>query len=104
VVFSAAGGLVPVALIDGAPRHAPRPELVGATLGFLMQGNNVGLLLGPVIAGALAAAFGWPMVSSFVAALAFAAALLALALRREADRQPSRNPAGAQEQPVGGNS
>jgi DHA1 family inner membrane transport protein len=81
VVFSAVGGLVPVALIDGAPRHAPRPDLVGATVGFLMQGNNVGLLLGPVISGGLAAALGWPMVSFFVAALAFAAVVLTLTLR-----------------------
>jgi MFS transporter, DHA1 family, inner membrane transport protein len=81
VVFSAVGGLIPVALIDGAPRHAPRPELVGATVGFLMQGNNVGLVFGPAMAGGLAAALGWPMVSSLIAALAFAAVLLTLALR-----------------------
>jgi MFS transporter, DHA1 family, inner membrane transport protein len=81
VLFSAVGGLIPVALIDGAPRHAPRPDLVGATVGFLMQGNNVGLLLGPAVAGGLAAALGWPIVSSFVAALGFVA-VLTLALRR----------------------
>jgi MFS transporter, DHA1 family, inner membrane transport protein len=81
VVFSAVGGLIPVALIDGAPRHAPRPGLVGATVGLLLQGNNVGLLLGPVVSGGLAAALGWPMVSFFVAALAFAAILLTFALR-----------------------
>jgi predicted MFS family arabinose efflux permease len=34
VAFSAVGGLIPVALLDGASRHAPRPELVGATVGF----------------------------------------------------------------------
>lgn len=81
VVFSAISGLIPVALIDAAPRHAPRPELVGATVGFLMQGNNLGLVLGPAGAGALAAALGWPAVSVFVAAVALAAGLLALALR-----------------------
>jgi MFS transporter, DHA1 family, inner membrane transport protein len=81
VLFSAVGGLIPVALIDGARRHAPRPDLVGATVGFLMQGNNVGLLLGPVISGGLAAALGWPMASFFIAALAFAAVPLTLALR-----------------------
>ncbi|HET8725870.1 MAG TPA: MFS transporter, partial [Alphaproteobacteria bacterium] len=81
VVFSAVGGLVPVALIDAAPRHAPRPDLVGATVGFLMQGNNVGLTLGPAAAGALAAASGWPMVSSLVAVIAAVAGLLTLALR-----------------------
>lgn len=87
LVFSAASGLVPVALFDGAPRHAPRPELVGATMGFLMQGNNVGLVVGPAAAGPLAAAFGWSAVAAFVAAVAVAASLLAVALR---DRPPKR--------------
>jgi MFS transporter, DHA1 family, inner membrane transport protein len=87
VLFSAVGGLIPVALIDGAPRHAPRPDLVGATVGFLMQGNAVGLLLGPAISGGLAAALGWPMVSFFIAALAFAAVILTLALRTRSAEQ-----------------
>jgi DHA1 family inner membrane transport protein len=46
-----------------------------------MQGNNVGLLLGPMISGALAAALGWHTVSFFIAALAHAAVLLTLVLR-----------------------
>jgi MFS transporter, DHA1 family, inner membrane transport protein len=90
IVFSAVGGLIPVALIDGAPRHAPRPELVGATVGFLMQGNNVGLVVGPAAAGALAAALGWPAVSLFVAAVALAAGLLAFALQAR-PREPGIN-------------
>jgi DHA1 family inner membrane transport protein len=81
IVFSAVSGLIPVALIDGAPRHAPRPELVGATVGFVMQGNNVGLVLGPAAAGALAAVHGWPAVSLLVAGLAVIAGVLAAALR-----------------------
>jgi MFS transporter, DHA1 family, inner membrane transport protein len=81
IVFSVVAGLLPVALIDGAPRHAPRPELVGAAVGFVMQGNNVGLVVGPATAGALAAAQGWPAVSLLIAALAVAAGLLAVLLR-----------------------
>jgi MFS transporter, DHA1 family, inner membrane transport protein len=86
LLFSAISGLVPVALIDGAPRYAPRPELVGATIGFLMQGNNAGIVVGPAAAGALAAAFGWPAVSFLVVAIVLAAGLLVFALRaRPAD-------------------
>ena len=81
VIFSAVGGLIPVALIDAAPRHAPRPELVGATVGFLMQGNNVGLVVGPAMVGALAPALGWHAVSFFIAVIALAAGLFAFALR-----------------------
>lgn len=81
LVFSAVGGLIPVALFDAAPRHAPRPELVGATVGFLMQGNNVGLVLGPAATGAIAAAAGWPAVSLLVPAIAVAAGILVCALK-----------------------
>ena len=84
VVFSAISGLIPVAIIDGTARHAPRPELVGATVGFAMQGNNVGLALGPATAGALAASFGWSSVPFFVAAVAMAAGVLAVALHKRA--------------------
>lgn len=81
IVFSFVGGFIPVVLIDAAPRHAPRPELVGATMGFLMQGNNVGFVLGPAAVGAIVMAVGWPAVSLFVAVIAFAAAVLVLAFR-----------------------
>lgn len=82
VLFSFASGLVPVVIFDSAPHRAPRPDLVGATIGFAMQGNNVGLVLGPAVAGALVASFGWGMVSVTVVAISVAAAPLALALRR----------------------
>ena len=78
VVFSLVGGLIPVVIFDSAPRKAPRPELVGVTIGFAMQGNNLGLIIGPATAAGIAGAFGWPMVSALVAAIAIAAALLAL--------------------------
>lgn len=104
LAFSAVGGLVPVAILEGAARHAPRPELVGATVGSIMQGNNVGLVLGPALAGALVAAFGWASVSLLVAALAVAAGLLVSRLRRRSgegyapavDDGPGRAPVGGQ--------
>jgi DHA1 family inner membrane transport protein len=77
LVFSFVSGFIPVVLIDGAPRHAPRPELIGAAMGFVMQGNNVGLALGPAMAGAA----GWPAVSFLVVGMAGIAVLLGLLLR-----------------------
>ena len=52
-VYSAVIGVVPAALFTALPVHAPRPELVGASTGLLMQGSNVGSLIGPPITGAL---------------------------------------------------
>jgi MFS family permease len=59
-VYSAVIGVVPGALFTALPIHAPRPELVGASTGLLMQGTNIGGLLGPPITGALVSAGGWP--------------------------------------------
>lgn len=50
-------------------------------MGFVMQGNNVGLVLGPAMARAIAGAAGWPAVSFLLAAMAVAAALLGLLFR-----------------------
>lgn len=62
-VYSAVIGVVPGALFTGLPVHSPRPELVGASTGLLMQGSNLGGLIGPPIAGALVASGGWPAVA-----------------------------------------
>lgn len=59
-VYSAVIGVVPGALFTALAVHSPRPELVGASTGLLMQGSNLGGLIGPPIAGALVAAGGWP--------------------------------------------
>lgn len=59
-LYSAVIGVVPGALFTAIPVHAPRPELAGATAGLLMQGSNVGGLLGPPITAALVASSGWP--------------------------------------------
>ena len=41
-VYSAVIGVVPGALFTAIPVHAPRPQLVGASTGLLMQGSNFG--------------------------------------------------------------
>jgi MFS transporter, DHA1 family, inner membrane transport protein len=81
LVFSFVSGFIPVVLIDGAPRHVPRPELFGAAMGFVMHGNNVGLVLGPALAGAMAEAAGCPAVSFLVAGMAGIGVLLGLLFR-----------------------
>lgn len=88
VVFSFVSGFIPVVLIDAVPRHAPRPELVGATMGFAMQGNNIGLLVGPAAAGAMAAAWGWSSIALLVAAVVLAAAALVAVLNGGRANQP----------------
>lgn len=59
-LYSAVIGAVPAALFTGIAIHAGRPQLVGAATGLLMQGSNIGALLGPPITAALVSAGGWP--------------------------------------------
>ena len=58
-VYAAVIGAVPSALFTAIPVHAPRPPLVGAATGLLMQGSNIGGLIGPPITAALVSAGGW---------------------------------------------
>jgi MFS transporter, DHA1 family, inner membrane transport protein len=59
-VYSAVIGVVPGCLFTALPVHAPRPQLVGAATGLLMQISNFGALIGPPITAALVSAGGWP--------------------------------------------
>ncbi|MDF1722259.1 MAG: MFS transporter [Minwuia sp.] len=46
-LFSAIGGLIPGAILAGAPMHSPGPANVGTTNGVIVQCTNLGSLLGP---------------------------------------------------------
>ena len=59
-VYSAVIGVVPGCLFTAIPVHAPRPQLVGAATGPLMQVSNLGALLGPPITAVLVSTGGWP--------------------------------------------
>jgi MFS transporter, DHA1 family, inner membrane transport protein len=59
-LYSAVIGVVPGALFTAIPVHAPRPQLAGAATGLLMQGSNIGALLGPPVTAVLVSRGGWP--------------------------------------------
>jgi predicted MFS family arabinose efflux permease len=58
-IYSAVIGVIPGALFTALPVHAPRPELLGASTGLMLQGSNIGTLLGPPITGVLVTDGGW---------------------------------------------
>ena len=80
--FAFASGFVPVVIFKSAPDYAPHSSLVGVTLGFAMQGNNIGLLIGPVVAGGLASAFSWSAVSLLISVSGFLAVLLLIVFQK----------------------
>jgi len=46
-LFSAIGGLIPGAVLAGAPMHSPGASNIGTTNGVIVQCTNLGSLLGP---------------------------------------------------------
>ncbi|MCW5733130.1 MAG: MFS transporter [Enhydrobacter sp.] len=75
-LYSAVIGVVPGCLFTAIPVHAPRPQLVGAATGLLMQVSNLGALLGPPITAALVSAGGWP-AAAWLTSVALGIAALA---------------------------
>lgn len=80
VVFSGVGGLLPATAMTAAPLLAPTPRLAPMSLGLLMQGSNLGQVLGPVTVGVAVDWAGWPAAAwpvAIAATLALAMAFLA---------------------------
>ncbi|MFF7056069.1 CynX/NimT family MFS transporter [Achromobacter spanius] len=82
VLFSAVGGLIPATLLGTAPLVAPRPALTAASVGLVMQGSNLGQVIGPVTVGGVIDRFGWGAASYVVLAAAVGGLVIAAALRR----------------------
>ncbi|WP_200840861.1 MFS transporter [Geminicoccus flavidas] len=73
LLFSAIGGLIPATLLASAPVAAPVPALTAIVVGLLMQGSNLGQMLGPVLVGEVIETWGWPAASIVVLAAAASA-------------------------------
>lgn len=82
VLFSAVGGLIPATLLGTAPLVAPRPALGAASVGLVMQGSNLGQVIGPVAVGGAIDRFGWTSASFIVAGAGLAGVAIAWRLRR----------------------
>ena len=82
-LFSMIGGIIPAAVLSGAPVHAPSPAQLGVTNGIIVQGSNLGSLLAPPIVAFLVSHLGgWGSASYLLFAAGTLGLLLALAIRR----------------------
>jgi predicted MFS family arabinose efflux permease len=82
VLFSAVGGLIPATLLGTAPLVAPRPALTAASVGLVMQGSNLGQVIGPVTVGGVIDRYGWASASYVVLAAGLGGVAIAACLRR----------------------
>jgi MFS family permease len=80
--FAIFGGMLPASVFGAVPMLAPAPHLVPATNGLVVQGSNLGQVIGPPAIGALAAAWGWQWSPLLLAPAAAGGLFLALRLRR----------------------
>ncbi len=81
-IFSFIGGFIPAAALTGVPRYAISSAQIGVTNGIVVQGANVGALIGPpVIAVSVTVLGGWHMASWVILSLGIVGVIIALALR-----------------------
>lgn len=78
LVFSAVGGVIPAILLSSAPIVAPTDWLVPVVLGLIVQGNNLGQILGPTAIGAALDHYGWESATYVVTAASILAAIVVL--------------------------
>lgn len=83
LVLSLAGGMLPASVLAAVPAVAPSRAQAGTTNGMLVQGANLGLLVGPPAMAAVVTATGsWEGSAVLMAAAGGAIVVLALLLRR----------------------
>ncbi|MBA8879987.1 MFS transporter [Phyllobacterium myrsinacearum] len=81
VIFSGVGGCLPSAMMGAAPRAVPEPHLAAMSVGLVMQGSNLGQMIGPVVVGSLVDRGGWTMAAVPVAIAGGIAIATAFALQ-----------------------
>jgi len=81
-IFSFIGGFIPASVLTGVPRYATSPAQIGVTNGIVVQGANVGALIGPpALAASVTILGGWHMASWIILSLGIVGVIIALTLR-----------------------
>ncbi len=86
LAFSFLGGMLPAAVLAGAPVFTPTPRQIGATNGLLVQGSHVGQLIGPPAVAAVVAATGDWQAGAWIFVAAGALGVVAALVIRPVER------------------
>ncbi len=90
LAFSGFGGLLPASILSGAPVHAPCSDQVGTTNGLIMQGGQLGQLVGPPVLAVLVSHTGtWQSAPFMLFAAALTGAGLSLILSMKEKKMES---------------
>lgn len=81
LAFTVVGGILPAAAFSGVALHAPSSHHLGAANGLLVQGSNLGQLVGPpAIAAVVTAGGGWSAATGVMSVAATGGVLAGLYL------------------------
>jgi MFS family permease len=81
LTFSAIGGILPASVFSGVPVHTPKAELMATTNGLIMQGSQLGQVVGPpVLALIVSRLGGWQAAPILLVSAAGLGIVLALGL------------------------
>jgi len=80
-VTLAISGFIPASLFAAAPRVAPTAALLAVTIGFIMNGSNLGQLVGPATLAAFVQRFGWENAPFLFIGVTVAGVAISFALR-----------------------
>jgi len=81
LIFSGVGGMIPAAVFGGVPVFAPSRKLVATTNGLIIQGSQLGQVIGPpLLAWTVSATGTWQMAPWLLIPAALLGATLALVL------------------------
>ncbi|HGL4261344.1 MFS transporter [Burkholderia dolosa] len=81
--FSAIAGMLPATILACAPGSARSPSLAPLSIGWVVQGNYLGQVIGPLAIGSIVGAFGWSGGIGLMLAAAAVGAAIGLSLLRE---------------------
>ncbi|SLN73573.1 MFS transporter [Oceanibacterium hippocampi] len=82
ICFSLVAGLLPSSALAGAPAHSPSPGEIGIVNGIIVQGSNLGVLVGPPLVAASIAVHGdWQDATPILLAAAIAGIAIAFGIR-----------------------
>ncbi len=87
--FSLVGGLLPASVFASVQMYAPQPDKVAGVNGLILQGTNIGQLMGPPLFAMIVAASTWGDGSWLMVGVAALAIVLAVTLGRVERRQAS---------------
>lgn len=81
LISSAIEGVLPASLFSSVPIHAPKADLVATTSGLIMQGSQLGQVLGPpLLALTVSRLGGWQAAPLLPGVAAFLGIILSLGL------------------------